>query len=146
MALGLHNLKPNLNSKRKIKRIGRGNASGHGTYSTRGLKGQRARSGGRSGLKQKGWRHILLSAPKLRGFKSLYSKGQIVNLVDLEKKFNDGEKITPQVLAEKKLIANAHFLVKILGKGELNKKLEIVGCSVSASAKEKIEKIGGQIK
>lgn len=146
MTLGLHNLKPNHNSKKKIKRIGRGNASGHGTYSTRGLKGQKARSGGRSGLKQKGWRHILLSTPKLRGFKSLYSKKQIVSIGDLEKNFNDGAKVNPLVLLEKNLIENAHFPVKILGDGELKKRIEVNGCLISAAAKEKIEKIGGQIK
>ncbi|MCK4554160.1 hypothetical protein KAU19_04310, partial [Candidatus Parcubacteria bacterium] len=68
--LRLHNIKPNKKAVKKRKRVGRGNASGHGTYSGRGIKGQRSRSGGKSGLKRLGMKMILRNIPKKRGFKS----------------------------------------------------------------------------
>lgn len=144
--LGFHELKPNAKSKKKSKRVGRGNASGHGTYSTRGLKGQKARSGGGNRLKQKGWRHLLLSSPKLRGFHSLYQKKGIVNLEILEKNFSSGETVSPATLREKGLVTKNFSGIKILSKGALTKKLEINNCLVSETAKEKIIKAGGQIK
>jgi large subunit ribosomal protein L15 len=146
--LGLHNLKPNFGAKKKRKLLGRGNASGHGTYSTRGLKGQKARTGSKKGiLKRKGMRHLLLSIPKSRGFKSIYFKPAIVGLDMLEKNFKDGEKVTPQELIKKGLVSETGIAagVKILNNGELTKKLEVSGCRASASAKAKIEKAGGVV-
>lgn len=144
MALTLHTIKPFSGSKKKVKRVGRGLGS-TGTYSGRGQKGQRARSGGRGGLKLLGMRRIIMSTPKLRGFKSPYSKMVVVNLKDLEKKFNEGERVTPKTLLEKGLIGKMRVSVKILGNGEIKKKLTIENCSVSGSAREKIEKAGGKI-
>lgn len=146
MALSVHQLKSYSGSKHRRKRVGRGNASGHGTFSCRGSKGQKARTGGKNRLKQKGMRHLLLSTPKLRGFKSPYTKSPIINLNLLEKNFQDGESISPKILLEKGLIDTISQGVKILADGQLTKKLEIAGCQVSASAKEKIEKVGGTIK
>ncbi|PIY78798.1 MAG: 50S ribosomal protein L15, partial [Parcubacteria group bacterium CG_4_10_14_0_8_um_filter_35_7] len=88
MSLSLHNLKSRKRKKRK--RVGRGNASGHGTYSGRGLKGQKSRSGGKKGLKLKGFKVIIQNIPKTRGFKSIHPKMEIVNTGDLEKKFKEG--------------------------------------------------------
>lgn len=144
MSLSLQNLKSNVGSKKKKKRVGRGNASGHGTFSTRGCKGQKSRSGGKKGLKQKGWRHLLLSTPKLRGFKSDKIKALIVNLNRINGSFSDGEKVSPRSLLEKKLISHL-TKVKILGGGELTKKIEVEDCLVSKTAREKIEKLGGKI-
>ena len=93
-----------------------------------------------------GLRKLLLSTPKTRGFKSLYSKMTVVNIADLDKEFKDGERVTPQTLLEKGLVGKMNIEVKILGDGELKKKLSVKGCAVSASAKEKIEKAGGTIK
>ncbi|MEK9158915.1 MAG: 50S ribosomal protein L15 [Patescibacteria group bacterium] len=146
--MGLHNLNPKFGAKKKRKLLGRGNASGHGTYSTRGLKGQKARTGSKKGiLKRKGMRHLLLSIPKARGFKSIYFKPATVNLDELNKHFKDGEKVTPEELIKKGVLVQADVTagVKILNNGELSKKLEINGCRVSAGAKEKIEKAGGSI-
>lgn len=145
MALTLHTIKPFSGSKKKVKRVGRGLGS-TGTYSGRGQKGQKARSGGRKGLKLLGMKRIIMSTPKLRGFKSHYPKMTAVNVGDLEKKFNDGERVTPKTLLEKGLVGKIKAMVKILGEGELKKKLTIVDCAVSASAKEKIEKAGGAIR
>jgi len=144
MALTLHTIKPFSGSKKKVKRVGRGLGS-TGTYSGRGQKGQRARSGGRGGLKLLGMRRIIMSTPKLRGFKSPYPKMVAVNLKDLEKKFNEGERVTPKTLLEKGLVGKMRVSVKILGNGEIKKKLTIENCSVSGSAREKIEKSGGKI-
>lgn len=101
MALKLHNLKPAKGATRNKKRVGRGNSSAHGNYSTRGLKGQRARSGGKGGLKLKGFKSNIQSTPKLGGFKSLKSKLAIVNIKDLEKSFENNEVITPAKLVNK---------------------------------------------
>lgn len=143
--LSLSNLKPNQGSTKKRKRVGRGNASGHGTYSTRGLKGQKSRSGV-TGLKRLGMKKMLLNLPKSRGFKSDKPKNQAVNFVELNKFFKDSSKITPKTLAKAGLIENASAPVKILGGGELKvKKLEFVSVKVSDSAKAQIEKAGGKI-
>jgi large subunit ribosomal protein L15 len=146
----LHQLKL-IHKLKKPKRVGRGGKKG--TYSGRGVKGQKARAGKK--LKPI-IREIIKKYPKLRGYgfkskvKSQKSKVTVINLDILEKKFNSGEKITPQILLEKKLIRKIKGRmpqVKILGRvpGEMTKKLIIEGCQVSKSAKEKIEKAGGKI-
>ncbi len=142
MTLTLHTLKPKSGSKRDKKRVGRGLGS-KGTYSGRGVKGQRARSGGRSGLKLKGLRPLMLATPKRRGFNVGKPRPVIVNVGDLAKIFANGAKIDPNVLLKKGLIDKIGAGVKILGKGEIGIKLSFSGCLVSASAKAKIEKAGG---
>lgn len=144
MSLTLHTIKPFSKSRKKKKRIGRGLGSG-GTYSGKGQKGQRARSGGRKGLKLKGLKQMLLGIPKTRGFKSPYPKMAVVNLGDLDKKFKDGEKITPQILKKAGLANNIENGVKILGKGEMTQKIIFEGFHFSGSAKEKVEKAGGHV-
>ena len=124
---------------KKRKRVGRGNSSGHGTYSGKGQKGQRSRSGV-SGLKRLGMKQVLLRTPKKRGFKSLKPKDNIVNLIDINKNFKDKDKINPKILLKKGLIDNIKLDVKILGKGELKlKDLKFVGMKMSKSVKEKLE-------
>ncbi|HPV70540.1 MAG TPA: 50S ribosomal protein L15 [Candidatus Magasanikbacteria bacterium] len=144
MSTIIHKLKPNSGARKKSKRVGRGNASGKGTTAARGTKGQRARTGGRNRLKQKGWRSLLLSAPKLRGFKSFKLRPEAINLDKIQAIFKDGEKINPQTLLEKKLIKKIGP-IKILNGGDLKKKLEISGCQVSKLAKQKIEAVGGKV-
>lgn len=131
MSLTLHTIKPKTGSTKKRKRVGRGNASGHGTYSTRGLKGQKSRSGV-SNLKRLGMRQQLLQVPKERGFKSDKAKNQPVNLIDINIKFKDGDEISPKTLLRKNLIKNTEAPVKILGKGELTlKNLTFKGVKMS---------------
>ncbi len=144
-ALKLYNLKPAPGSKKKKKRVGRGNASGHGTYSTRGLKGQRSRTGGKGGLKLKGLKGNIQSTPKLGGFKSLRAKLAVVNLKDLDKNFAANEVITAVKLLEKGLIKNTKPGVKVLGMGKINKKFILKIDKISETAKQAIEKAGGQI-
>ena len=123
---------------KKNKRVGRGNASGHGTYSTKGQKGQRARSGV-SGLKRLGMRAQLLQIPKSRGFKSLKPKNQVVSVKAINGSFKDGEVVTPAALFEKKLIASINGPVKVLGKEKLTVKVTFEKIKMSAG-------IAGQVK
>lgn len=146
MSLSLHTIKPARGSARRKKRIGRGNASGHGSYSTRGLKGQRARSGGRNKLKRLGFKQILAATPKIRGFKSDKPKNQVVNLKDLNGSFSDGAKINAASLLKAGLARDIKGKIKILGQGELTlKNLELAGVKISESAKSQIEKLGGKV-
>ncbi|MGB2762083.1 MAG: uL15m family ribosomal protein [Minisyncoccales bacterium] len=139
----LHQLRLKHKTKQK-KRIGRGGK--RGTYSGRGMKGQRSRSGRTSEPIIRG---LIKRYPKLRGYKfnKWKVKPFIVNINSLEK-FKDNDKINPSVLFEKKIIRRIKgkaIKVKILGKGELTKKLIIEGCEASKLAEDKIKKAGGKI-
>ncbi len=139
MPLSLHTIKPARGATKRRKRVGRGNASGHGNYSGRGLKGQKARSGV-SNLKRLGMRQMLLQTPKTRGFKSGKPKNQAVNLKAINKNFKEGESVNPKTLLKKGLIAKIKLPVKILGQGKLTVKgLKFEGVKMSEGAKEKLE-------
>ena len=141
MSLSLHTIKPSEGSKKNRKRVGRGNASGHGTYSTRGVKGQKARSGV-SGLKRLGLKMTLMRIPKKRGFKSLKSKDQVVNITLINENFKDSDIINPHALFKKGLIDNLKTVVKVLGKGELGlKNLKFENVKMSESVKEMVRKM-----
>ncbi|MCX6740590.1 MAG: 50S ribosomal protein L15 [Candidatus Parcubacteria bacterium] len=143
--MNLHNLRPAKGARKRKIRVGRGTSSGHGTYSGRGAKGQRARSGGKGGLKAFGLKGNILSTPKLGGFKSRRPKFEIVNLSDLENNFNDNELVTPEILLAKGLIADTRPGVKILGEGKLTKKINLRVHKISENAKVMIEKNGGKV-
>jgi len=146
MSLSLHTIRPARGSARNKKRIGRGNASGHGSYSTRGQKGQRSRSGGRNKLKRLGFKQILAATPKNRGFKSAKPKNQAVNLKDLNDNFSAGAKINAASLLKAGLVQTVQKNIKILGQGQLTlKNLEFEGVKASDSVKLQIEKMGGKI-
>lgn len=141
--LSIHNLKPARGSRHAAKKLGRGNASGHGNYSGHGGKGQTARSGGSKGLKLKGFKRLMQSAPKLRGFKSLAVKPQTVYLSDLDKNFENNEIVSLAVLRERGIINTKQ--AKIVNTGVLNKKLTVeVKCTKGAA--EKIKAVGGLVK
>lgn len=144
MVLILSNLKP-YQKKKKKKRFGRGNASGHGTYSGRGQKGQKARSGGKRGMKIKALRNFWKKIPKIGGFKSKKEKPAIINLEQIEKIFSENEEISPQSLFNKGLIKNQKEKIKILAKGKLSKKLIFKVHALSKSAEDAIKKTGGVI-
>lgn len=141
--LQLNSLRPAKGATASKKRVGRG-LSSTGTYSGRGVKGQKARSGS-SGHKLRGLRQSMLATPKLRGFTSQKASAQVVNLSDLERKFIDGESVTPKTLLKKSMIRSVSTDVKVLGKGTLTKKLSVKHCLVSAKAKESIEAVGGSV-
>jgi len=143
MAISLSNLRPGKGAKSDKKRVGRGLGS-KGTTAGRGQKGQSSRSGV-GGLKRLGMRHTILATPKNRGFKSLQDKSATISVGDLEKTTIASEVVTPKVLAKKGLIKAGERSVKVLGDGEITHAITIKGCEVSASAKDKIEKMGGKI-
>jgi large subunit ribosomal protein L15 len=151
--LNLSNLKP-ASPRKARKRVGRGMGSGKGRYAGRGIKGQKARSGShkmRAGF-EGGQMPIYMRLGKQRG---PYSKDAMpigphrtimaaVNVRDLER-FEAGAEVTPQLLAEAGLIRNARTEVKILGQGDLSKKLAVTAHAFSATAREKIEGAGGSV-
>ena len=142
--LNLHSLKPAKGSTHHSKRRGRGNSSGRGNYSTRGLKGQRARSGGKSGLQSRSIKGYLLRIPKNRGFQSWRTQIVAVNLQDLEDNFATGAKITMRELLKNKLIKTTAGGLKILAGGKFSKKFIIEANAFSKLAADQIVKAGGQ--
>ncbi len=136
--LSINTIKQAKGSAKTKKRVGRGNASGHGTYSTRGLKGQKSRSGV-SGLKRLGMRQQLLQTPKSRGFKSLQPKNQVVSVKAINSNFKDGEIVNPENLAVKDLISSSALPVKILGKEKLTVKVTFEGVKLSESVKMQVK-------
>jgi large subunit ribosomal protein L15 len=152
--LNLSNLKP-AQPRKNRKRVGRGLGSGKGRFSGRGSKGQKARAGSHklpAGF-EGGQMPIDMRLPKLRGNTSadampigpFRTYSQPVNLRDLEVRFDAGADVTPDTLVEKGLIRNTRTDVKILGSGELTKKLAVTAHGFSKSAREKIEAAGGSI-
>jgi large subunit ribosomal protein L15 len=142
--LKLHTLKPKHGSRHRPIRVGRG-LSKRGAYSGRGVKGQRARSGGRSGLQLKGLRKLMMSFPKSRGFNRVRPSAAVVNLHQINKHFADGATVNPAALLQKKLVTTTQHGVKVLGDGALGIKINLVDCLASKSAAEKISKAGGTI-
>lgn len=145
MALTPATIKPSKGAKKTNKRLGRGNASGKGTYSARGLKGQRSRSGGKSGNQLRGFKSSLQKVPKLRGFKSITPKKQTVTLFTLDRIATEKDVVSPAFLEKKGIIKKAGVGVKIVATGEITKKLQIKDCLLSKGALEKIEKAGGKV-
>ncbi|MFH0857155.1 MAG: 50S ribosomal protein L15 [Candidatus Magasanikbacteria bacterium] len=146
MSLTANTISSNPKAKKaNVKRVGRGNGSGKGSYSARGMKGQRSRSGGKSGLKIKGFRQSLLKIPKLRGFHSMYDKKQTVTLATLNRICEVGDVVTPFFLEKKGAIARADAGVKIVSKGKIMKNIEVQGCLLSKVALDAIEKAGGKV-
>lgn len=143
--LKLHTLKVTKNSRKRRKVVGRGLGSGHGTYSGRGAKGQKARKSGtvRPGF-EGGRQPLIRQLPKLRGFKSHHPKAFAVRISMLNV-FADGETITADALRAKKLAPKEGPVKIVLGGTALKKKL-IVQVPSSATAKAAIEKLGGKAK
>ena len=150
---GLHNLKPAPGSRHRKKRVGRGEGSGFGKTSGRGHKGAGARSGNRKSINLEGGQMpIHMRLRKLRGphmKKSMpfeqfgRTHTQPVNLRDLEQRFDDGAEVTPEALAGRGLATRKGVPVKILGQGDISKKLTVHAHGFSKSAREKIESAGG---
>jgi len=143
----LNDLRPAEGSRKNRKRIGRGNSSGHGTTAGRGTKGQLSRSGGGKGKGFEGGQQPLaMRLPKLPGFIN-HNRVEYapVNLSRLDALFADGETVDGASLVEKGVIKHEYQLVKVLGDGELTKKLTVKANRFTASAKEKIEAVGGKV-
>lgn len=132
--------------QRKEKRLGRGVGSGHGKTAGKGTKGQKARAGGGVRLGFEGGQMPLFRRIARRGFSNYPFKKefQVVNVSDLNR-FADGETVTPATLRANGLARKQGIPVKILGGGELTRKVIIQDARVSAAAREKIEKMGGKV-
>ena len=136
-------------ANRKPKRVGRGSSSGLGTTAGKGNKGQQSRSGGKTYVGFEGGQMPLYRRIARKGFSNYPFKKEYVciNVELLETKFNDGETVNKASLIEKGFISSkSNSMVKVLGNGEITKKLTVELDKVSASAKEKIEKAGGSVK
>lgn len=146
----IHEIKPTTKKKRR-KRVGRGGK--RGTYSGKGIKGQKSRAG--AGIKP-GFRggdtplwkkfHKVRGASKKvdakkRGFQLRQPKPEVVNLRDLNKRFSEGEIVSPKALLEKRLVKKIKHGVKILGKGQLQKKLAFKGVTMSKSVRERVARV-----
>jgi large subunit ribosomal protein L15 len=149
--VGLHSLRPKPGSRRPRKRVGRGEGSGLGKTSGRGSKGAGARSGTRRKPGYEGGQNpIHMRMRKLRGphrkmsmpFERFRTRTQPVNVADLQARFESGADVNPESLRAAGL-AKRRDPVKVLGRGEVKKKLTVRAHAFSASAREKIEKAGG---
>ena len=149
--IGLHTLKPAAGSRRQRKRIGRGKGSGYGKTSGRGHKGAGQRSGSKRKVAYEGGQNpIHMRMRKLRGpnkkmsmpFERFRTRTQPVNVSDLEDRFKADAEVNPESLREAGL-AKRSVPVKVLGNGEISKKLTVRAHGFSAAAKEKIESAGG---
>tara|TARA_B110000014_G_C19763727_1_gene397628 strand:- start:161 stop:610 length:450 start_codon:yes stop_codon:yes gene_type:complete len=145
--MNLHDLKPNPGAKHRRKRLGNGESSGLGKTCGRGHKGQKSRSGGgvRPGF-EGGQMPLHRRLPK-KGFSNVQfrEKIAIVNVSQLNQKFKDGATVNEKALREAGLVAGRCDAIKILGQGDLERKLTVVTDAVSASARAKIEKAGGTV-
>jgi len=152
--IGLHNLKPAPGSRRPRKRIGRGEGSGTGKTAGRGQKGYGSRSGSKRRARFEGGQNPLhMRMRKLRGpnkkmsmpFEPFRTHTQPVNLADLERKFDDGAAVDLDALRAAGLATRKNVPVKVLGRGELTKKLTVSAHGFSKTARERIEAAGGVV-
>jgi large subunit ribosomal protein L15 len=137
----LHELKPAKGARKLRKRLGRGSGSGHGTTAGKGTKGQKARTGSKVYPWYEGGQVPLTRRLPKRGFRNGKFKKEykIINLIEIEKKFDDGETVTYETLKEKGLVKGEKKNIKILGRGNLSKKLIFNVDLISSGAKSKIE-------
>ena len=142
----LNELKYNEGSKKDIKRLGRGSSSGTGKTSGKGQNGQNARSGGGVRVGFEGGQLPLYRRLPKRGFSNAMFKKTyaVINVSDLNK-FEEGTEVTPELLFEMGIIKKQLSGIKVLGNGELTKKLTVRAHKFSNQAKEKIEAVGGKI-
>jgi large subunit ribosomal protein L15 len=142
----LHELKPRPGSKHRVKRLGCGESSGHGKTSGKGHKGQKARSGGSIRLGFEGGQMPLIRRLPKRGFNNaaFETSYALVNLGDLEQ-FEAETRVTEELLREKGLVNGTFDGLKILGRGELTKRLTVEADKFSETARQGIEKAGGSV-
>jgi len=141
-----HELLPAMGAKKERKRVGRGDGSGHGSYSGRGLKGQKARSGGkfRPGF-EGGQLPLIKKLPMKRGFINHFRVQYcVINLRQLGI-FDSGTEVTPETLKQAGLIKNTAMPVKILAGGDIDRALRVKASAFSEAAKTKITAAGGEV-
>jgi large subunit ribosomal protein L15 len=140
----LFELQPAEGAKRSPKRVGRGIGSGMGKTSTKGHKGQKARSGGGKGPAFEGGQTPLQRRLPKRGFTNIFKREWVEVNLEMLNSFDNGAEVTPEILLEKGIIKKLADGVKILGNGTITKKLTVKSNGFSKSAVEKIEKAGGK--
>ncbi|MGP1587218.1 MAG: 50S ribosomal protein L15 [Treponemataceae bacterium] len=134
-------------ANKKARRVGRGQGSGLGSTAGKGNKGQQSRSGGKTYVGFEGGQMPLYRRVAMRGFSNYPFKKEyaVFNLRDIEAKYDNGETVNVESLVLKGLLKKANLPVKILGNGDITKKLTVSVDKLSASAKDKIEKAGGSV-
>ena len=143
----VHNVRP-AHRRKSRKRVGRGNGSGSGTYSGRGMKGQKARSGGgvRPGF-EGGQNPLIKGLPMMRGFHNPFRvEYQVVNLDRLQALPEGVQEVTPSVLAELRLVRYSDKPLKVLGQGDLSRAFQVTATKFSGQARAKIEAAGGTVR
>ncbi|MFD1067343.1 50S ribosomal protein L15 [Oceanobacillus locisalsi] len=140
----LHELKAEEGTRRERNRVGRGMSSGNGKTSGRGHKGQKARSGGGVRLGFEGGQMPLFQRLPKRGFTNINRKEYTIVNLDALNRFDEGTEVTPELLLETGVVSKLNAGIKVLGKGQVEKKLTVKAHKFSASAKEAIEAAGGQ--
>ena len=142
----LDELRAPVGARRPRHRVGRGNGSGHGTYSGRGIKGQKARTGAHIRPSFEGGQNPLVKRlPRLRGFVNIYKiTYATVNLDTLMASFPPGSEVTPQAMKEARLLRGLKLPVKVLGRGQVDRALTVSAHSFSQEARRRIEAAGGR--
>lgn len=141
----LHELTPAEGSRKVRNRVGRGTSSGNGKTAGRGQKGQNSRSGGGVRLGFEGGQTPLFRRLPKRGFTNVNRKEYAVINLDVLNRFDDGAEVTPVALVEAGIVKNEKAGIKVLAKGELNKKLTVKATKFSEAAKSAIEAAGGSV-
>lgn len=139
----LHELQPAPGSRKERNRVGRGIGSGNGKTSGKGHKGQNARSGGGVRIGFEGGQTPLFRRLPKRGFTNIHRKEYAIVNLEVLNRFEDGTEVTPELLLETGVVSKLKAGIKVLGNGELTKKLTVKAHKFSASAKEAIEAAGG---
>jgi large subunit ribosomal protein L15 len=142
-----NNISPATGSKRASKRVGRGDSSGHGSYSGRGCKGQKVRAGNRKfrpGF-EGGQLPLIKRLPRKRGFTNIFRTEYSTVKISQLSKFESGSEITPEKLIEAGIIKSKSKPIKVLADGDINHPITVKANKFSASAKAKIEAAGGKV-
>ena len=140
----IEEIKPAVGSRKRSKRVGRGVGSGHGKTSCKGHKGQKARSGGTTGLGFEGGQMPLQRRLPKRGFKNHFAVEYAVINLDRINGLKDVDVVTPEILLEKKVIRDMKDGLKVLGNGKIERAVTVKAAAFSASAAEKIAAAGGK--
>lgn len=145
MSIHLHTLSPAKGSKRPKHRIGRGNAAGQGTYSGRGLKGQKARSGGRGGLKLMGLKRTIMKLPKFKGQKPIEVPAVVLTVAQLNLLAQTSPIINKQAVVKAGYASKNVRSIKILGSGVVKSAVTVKGLEVSSGVQAAIAAAGGSV-
>ena len=144
--MNLNDVNTGIKKYKKRKRIGRGTGSGLGKTSGRGHKGQRSRAGHSQHPTFQGGAMPMIRRIAKRGFNNKFAlKVGEVNIADLERRFSDGDEVTPEMMKANDLGNYRYDVLKVLGTGDISKKLTVSAHRFSKSAREKIEKAGGKV-